>query len=223
MRLRYAGACRMCGTELQAKTEAVYERAAKTSHCVSCPDVPTVASHEPPGVRPEPAREVDPGVPGASARREFERRHARREDRVRSEHRRLGGLILALSDNPQSTKAWDTGALGEERLGARLNELVGDSLRVLHDRKVPGSSANIDHLAVTPHGVFVIDAKRYQGRPPTARPISLRLRKPVTRASPRARHTLNGRAWRCRRPDPRRIGRRRPRMSAFRNESAKSD
>jgi len=104
-------------------------------------------------------------VPGASARCEFERRHTRREDRIRSEHRRLGGLILALSDNPQSTKAWDTGALGEERLGARLNELVGDSLRVLHDRKIPGSSANIDHLAVTPSGVFVIDAKRYQGRP----------------------------------------------------------
>ena len=60
------------------------------------------------------------------------------------------GLILAVSDDPQPTRAWDTGAIGDERLGARLNELAGDELRVLHDRKIPGSSANIDHLAVTP-------------------------------------------------------------------------
>ncbi len=36
---------------------------------------------------------------------------------------------------------------------------------LLHDRRIPGSRANIDHIAVGPAGVFVIDAKRYQGRP----------------------------------------------------------
>ena len=77
----------------------------------------------------------------------------------------MGGLIHALSDEPQSTTAWDTGAVGEERLGSRLNELASDTLRVLHDRRIPGSRANIDHLAVTPTGVFVIDAKKYAGRP----------------------------------------------------------
>lgn len=55
--------------------------------------------------------------------------------------------------------------LGEERLGHRLNELVTDQLRVLYDRRVPSSRANIDHLAVTPTGVYVIDAKKYRGRP----------------------------------------------------------
>jgi hypothetical protein len=35
----------------------------------------------------------------------------------------------------------------------------------LHDRRIPGTRANIDHLAVTPTGVYVIDAKRYRGRP----------------------------------------------------------
>ena len=77
----------------------------------------------------------------------------------------MGGLIQALSDEPQSTKAWDTGALGEELVGGRLNELASDTLRVLHDRRIPGSRANIDHLAVTPTGVFVIDPKNYRGRP----------------------------------------------------------
>ena len=65
-----------------------------------------------------------------------------------SETPKLGGLILALSDDPQSTRAWDTGALGEERLGNRLNELASGAIRVLHDRRIPGSRANIDHIAV---------------------------------------------------------------------------
>ena len=165
MRLRYAGHCRMCGIELPAKSDAIYERASKTVRCVTCVSVPEVVAEERDWASEEPWWEVDPGVPGASARREYERRHARWEDRARSEHRWLGGLIVAMSDDPQSTRAWDTGALGEERLGARLNELAGDSLRVLHDRRIPGSRANIDHLAITRSGVFVIDAKRYRGRP----------------------------------------------------------
>lgn len=155
MRLRYAGLCRLCDAALPAKTEAIYERSTKTVRCLD---------HD--ASAPErTAEEIDPGTPGGSARREFERREGNRERRIREKHPKLGGLIHALSDEPQSTKAWDTGALGEERLGSRLNELASESLRVLHDRRIPGSRANIDHLAVTPTGVFVIDAKKYAGRP----------------------------------------------------------
>ena len=115
-------------------------------------------------IRTQPVETVETGTP-ASARREFERRSARREEQIRTAHPRLGGLIHALTDDPQSTRAWDVGALGEERLGHRLNEFATDTLRVLHDRRIPGSRANIDHLAVTPTGVYVIDAKKYRGRP----------------------------------------------------------
>jgi hypothetical protein len=153
MRLRYAGTCAVCGTALAAKTEAVYDRANKTVRCVA---------HDP--AREEP-QEVEAGTPGSSARREFGRRKANRERRIHAKHPRLAGFILAVTDDPQSTKAWDTGALGEERLGARLNELASDTLRVLHDRRIPRTRANIDHLAVAPTGVYVIDTKRYQGRP----------------------------------------------------------
>jgi hypothetical protein len=62
-------------------------------------------------------------------------------------------------------RVWDVGAVGEERLGHRLSELATDNLRALHDRRVQGSRANIDHLAVTPTGVGVIDAEKYRGRP----------------------------------------------------------
>jgi Nuclease-related domain len=43
-----------------------------------------------------------------------------------------------------------------------LGEASG--IEVLHDRRVPGSRANIDHIAVGPAGVFVIDAKKYSGQ-----------------------------------------------------------
>jgi hypothetical protein len=165
MRLRYAGVCRICGAELPARAEAIYEPTTKTVRCLQhdvgeCPETTEIAS-PPAGA----LGSVDPGVPGASARREFERRRTAREDGIRGKHPKLSGLILAVSDTPQSTNAWDTGALGEERLGARLNELAHDSLRVLHDRRIPRTRANIDHVAITPSGVFVIDAKKYKGRP----------------------------------------------------------
>jgi hypothetical protein len=158
MRLRHAGSCRVCGTLLETRAEAVYERPTKTVRCLTCPPAGTPV-----------AGPVDPGTAGASARREFERRQAKREERIRTKHPKIGGLVLALSDDPQSTTAWSTGALGEERLGRRLDELASDTLRVLHDRRVPGTRANIDHLVVTPAGVYVVDAKRYVGKRPSLR------------------------------------------------------
>ena len=109
--------------------------------------------------------EVESGTAGASARREFERRKAKREERIRGRHPKLGGLILALSDERQSTTAWDVGAAGEERLGKGLDQRASDTVRLLHDRRIPKSRANIDHIAVTASGVYVIDAKKYRGRP----------------------------------------------------------
>ena len=159
MRLRYSGTCHVCDVELPARTEAIYERSSKTVRCLSHDETGPVDVVEGDEVV------VDVGTPGASARREFERRKAGRERRVRAKHPKIGGLLHALSDEPQSTTAWNTGAIGEEQLGNRLNELASDLLRVLHDRRVPGSRANIDHLAVTPTGIFVIDAKKYAGRP----------------------------------------------------------
>lgn len=156
MRLRYDGTCRVCGTNLPARAEAIYERSDKTVRCLT---------HAEPDDDVEVDAAIDIGTPGASARREFERRRESRERRLRATHPKIGGLVHALSNEPQTTSAWDTGALGEERLGNRLNELASDRLRVLHDRRIPGSRANIDHLAVTPTGVYVIDAKKYAGRP----------------------------------------------------------
>jgi hypothetical protein len=63
-----------------------------------------------------------------------------------------------------SGRSWEVGAAGEERLGAAFDDLANQGVLMLHDRRIPKTTANIDHLAVTPTGVWVIDAKRYTGR-----------------------------------------------------------
>ena len=107
--------------------------------------------------------DLDLGSAGASARREFERRRAAREARTRGRHPHIGSLLLKLQSTPQHEQAWATGAAGEEELAASLFRRCPKVI-VLNDRRMPGSHGNIDHLVVAPSGVYVIDAKRYEGK-----------------------------------------------------------
>lgn len=116
-------------------------------------------------IEDEPQPEIESGHAGASARREYERRRTRDEARTRKKWGILGGVAVALSAEKPTTKAWETGAVGEERLGRRLDDAASEDLMILHDRLRPGTRMNIDHIAVTAEGVWVIDAKRYHGRP----------------------------------------------------------
>lgn len=75
--------------------------------------------------------------------------------------------LLAVDDSPRrSTAVWAQGAVGEERVAAQLDVLAEVGVIALHDRRIPGTKANIDHIAVTPWGVWVIDAKRYLNKRP---------------------------------------------------------
>jgi hypothetical protein len=186
MKLRYAGTCRDCSTALPAGETAIYHRDAKQVQCLSCissvPAAPAAPAAPAPIVPPAPDEptqgaapaeapivtvdeQLEAGTAGASARREHERRVAKREERIRAKHPKIGGFILAMTDEPQSTRAWEVGARGEELLAKRLDGLSEQGVLVLHDRRIPGTRANIDHVVVAPAGVFVIDAKRYKGRP----------------------------------------------------------
>ena len=142
----------LCGVDLAKGTEAQYDQSTKTVRCIEC--------KSPADERVSTA--LDPGAAGASAHREYERRRAAREARVK---RRLGNLIgsvaLAITSEPQSTKAWERGSVGEQKLAEALAGLEG--LVVLHDRRAPGTKGNIDHIVIGPAGVFVVDAKHYQG------------------------------------------------------------
>jgi len=106
---------------------------------------------------------VDLGIAGGSARNEFERRKAKRHAQTRDRWgKSLGGLVIAMTDEPQSTRAWAIGASGEEKLAVELAKV--DGLQVLNDRRVPGTRGNIDHIVIAPAGVFVVDAKLYKGQ-----------------------------------------------------------
>jgi hypothetical protein len=101
---------------------------------------------------------------GASAQREFERRRDRRDERIQRRLPRVGKLVAAILRQPQSTTSWTTGAEGERKVGARLDQIASDDVIVLHDRRLPSSRANIDHLVIAPSGVWVIDTKRYESQ-----------------------------------------------------------
>lgn len=79
------------------------------------------------------------GQAGASARREGERRKAKREAAVRERHPRMGGVILALQDAPQHERSWARGAGGEELVEEALKKHC-PHVQVLHDRRIPGSA-----------------------------------------------------------------------------------
>lgn len=169
--------CPPAGPEVEALVEA---------------EVEVVAEEDGP-VMPEPpvasVRSVTSGTAGGSAggsaQRIYERRSARdrarqearvaedraRREKAKAEHPILGRIASAIvpkeviGPEPQHIIAWKTGAEGEQRVGARLDDwaAAGGGV-VLHDRRKPGSKANIDHIAVAPSGIYVIDAKRYEGK-----------------------------------------------------------
>ncbi len=154
-RVKYDGVCVRCGIALPKGTLAVWDRASRTIHCIDCP------VKEPP---PQPAATViDPGVAGRSAREKHDRLEARRDAAIseRWGTGRVARIVRAFSEEPQSTRAWAIGAAGEEKLAAELDGVPG--LRMLHDRRVPGTRGNIDHIVIGPAGVFVVDAKNYHG------------------------------------------------------------
>ncbi len=165
MNLRYAGNCSNCGDRIERGERAIYNQFAKNVRHINCSE----------SVSP-----LDPGVAGESALREYERRRAKeiaQHDADVAQSRESiqavfgAGVIgriatfLAVNDSPpkaqQSTKSWQIGAVGEERVGARLKKLEPFGVVTLNDRKIPGSRANIDHLVISPWGVWVIDSKRY--------------------------------------------------------------
>jgi hypothetical protein len=74
------------------------------------------------------------------------------------------GLLVEVLVQPLPLLAWRTGAEGEVRTAEFLDPLAAEGFVILHDRRIPGSAANIDHLVIGPTGVFVIETKNIAGR-----------------------------------------------------------
>jgi Nuclease-related domain len=58
---------------------------------------------------------------------------------------------------------WRRGAIGEYRTAQFLKKYLREDAMVLHDRALPDSPANVDHIVVAPSGVWIIDAKNWSG------------------------------------------------------------
>lgn len=157
LRLGRPDRCRLCSAELPAGTTAIWDATTRTVTCLGC-DAPEVATHV--------STPIDPGVAGASALRTHRRMHDAREQRAREKLGGLGAFLVKLTDDPSTTRVWQQGGNGEVRAGARLDKLLdGTGVRLLHDRRVPGpGQANIDHIALGPGGITVIDTKTHRGK-----------------------------------------------------------
>lgn len=60
------------------------------------------------------------------------------------------------SRQPSRWRSWLQGAKAEYRTGKLLNSLRREGWGVLHDRRVPKSRANLDHVLVHPSGNFLV-------------------------------------------------------------------
>lgn len=192
LELRRDDTCASCRVALPAGTRAEWDSAVRNTTCLDCVSFRDLAdlSHTvesssslvlEPDPDPEPAKPTEPdpeptdepvsepidvGVAGASARREHERRKVKRNAKIEEEWGTgfVGKVAKAWAVEPQSTRAWKQGARGEERLANILTKRLGDGAVLLHDRRVPRTRGNIDHLAVASSGLWVIDAKQYKGK-----------------------------------------------------------
>ena len=64
----------------------------------------------------------------------------------------------------RAAERWERGAAGEAETATHLEALRAQGWVVFHDVRWPGRPrANIDHIAVGPGGVFVIDSKNWAG------------------------------------------------------------
>src|SRR5215217_3552544 len=76
--------------------------------------------------------------------------------------RRFGDDAAVVADEivgRETSETWGKGSAGESKLAAFVAREVGDSVIALHDRLIPGTKGNIDHIFITSMGVWVVDAK----------------------------------------------------------------
>lgn len=161
---RKEGICDFCHATLPIGAKGQWNSASKKVRCLEhstlgSPQVAVVEFGE---------RESNLGTAGKSAKEKFNKLHAIEEKNVRrrfGRFKRLGEVAVFFHDDSQKTTNWEVGSKGEEVVGVRLDLLAQESgFEVMHDRRRPPTKANFDHIVVTPAGVYVVDAKNYEGQ-----------------------------------------------------------
>lgn len=70
----------------------------------------------------------------------------------------------AIVEIPWVIRAWRVGAEGERMTAKHLDGLNSAGFVLLHDRKAPGYGGNVDHVAIGPSGLWVIETKSLRGK-----------------------------------------------------------
>jgi hypothetical protein len=121
------------------------------------------------------AEDLHIGIAPSSARYQVERLRLDRGQAARGQtpvERAWGALFPSLAEGRRRAQArdWELGADGERTLAAFLARRCAE-VPMLHDRAAPMSRANIDHIAISPSGVYVIDCKRHRGKIEVTTPL----------------------------------------------------
>ena len=166
--LRRQGICGVCGKALAPGDNAEWNQTRREVRCLSRH---VVVHSDPIAVDLLPENEnleiIGRGKAGKSANDKYQELQAKEHAGIRNKFgrfKKLGEAVVFLSGDSQKTANWKTGSLGEELIGAELNRLAQKgNFKVLHDRRIPPTKGNIDHLVITSAGIFVLDAKNYTG------------------------------------------------------------
>lgn len=176
IKLRYAGRCG-CGVRLPVGSKAGWDAGARTVTCLDClndcepGETPAsagslaVPADDGPSLAAS-AASTSPkaGTPGGAAGREYQRRKDKRDAETNALPYGLRRLARWVFGDPQHIRAWQSGERGEIAVAKVLDGLAANSIPALHDRRIPRKGSNIDHIAIGPAGIYVIDAKRYVGQ-----------------------------------------------------------
>lgn len=149
LRLRYPAECTVCHVPLSIGLEAFWERSTKQVTCRACGEDESSSFSN---------------SAGASAATEGDRRRDRRVAQLRRRYGDDAAAVAREMAERDVAASWRKGSDGESRLAAFVDREVGERVLTLHDRIIPGTRGNIDHIFVASTGVWVVDAKVYKGR-----------------------------------------------------------
>lgn len=75
----------------------------------------------------------------------------------------VGAQTPEMRRKAQHVQRCNAGRIGEQRTAKLLQPLAGEGWHILHDRALPRSKANVDHVVVSPTGaLLVLDSKMWR-------------------------------------------------------------
>lgn len=143
--------CSVCDAPATAGTRVWWDRPSRLVICTSCRPVDFESAADGPPL----AQRLTAGTPAAAVHAETPVERPPATGTVVNRRR---------CDARVGTKrpAWDD-MVGEHRLARFLDDTFGPGAVVLHGRRVPGTRRTIDHVAVAPNGIWIVDERFWAG------------------------------------------------------------